>query len=126
MLLEFSSKRSQKPQKILDLSLYSLRLADELCGSPYSFCLYLNQKDFQYYAAETKGDLASWVSCCHFYCKEDFNLLWKPDDVLEAINDAVVVCSDNGVSFLFILFFFLLLCFVIDSKNDSSGDNWGE
>jgi PAS domain S-box-containing protein len=96
VLFEFKNKKTRKPSRVMTLSHYAVRLADDLSGTTHSFGLFSKKKNPTIYSCENEAQLISWVTVCSKYCSKA-EVEWKQDEMLEAFNDAVIMSSDVGV-----------------------------
>lgn len=78
-----------------NLQSFTLRLAENVTGSPFSFGLFSKKKDPTFFLAPTHTDMVEWVTALRSRCY-DVDLKWNPDTILEAFNEAVVMASMSG------------------------------
>jgi PAS domain S-box-containing protein len=93
LLFEFKTKKSTKPNKVFDLSQYKVRLAEGLTGVPFSFGLFSPQQETIYFAVKSQTNAVAWVAACGQTTLAE----WEPDEVLEALNDAVVMAAEDSI-----------------------------
>eukprot|EP01117_Protostelium_nocturnum_P012594 TRINITY_DN4634_c0_g4_i1.p1 TRINITY_DN4634_c0_g4~~TRINITY_DN4634_c0_g4_i1.p1 ORF type:complete len:199 (+),score=46.85 TRINITY_DN4634_c0_g4_i1:92-688(+) len=98
LLMEFKSQGSSKPVKVTLLPKCTLKLAESLTGSKYSFALFNEtEKDPLFLMASSEAEMLEWNSVLMGICKShEMDFISEDQNLLDAFNDAVIITSETG------------------------------
>lgn len=95
LLFEFKNESSSKPVRVLQLSICTVQLAENITGKPFSFVITCPKMEDIYLRAADETFMVEWVSSIASHCPTS-DVVWGTSSFIEAFVDAVVISSEDG------------------------------